>query len=90
MDTLTAIRILTDNIPSDDECKPALDQIKDRLQYLGEQLTRASQRNEGLTTEMRRYLPVLERTEADPETRVKLTEGLGIATVNGYRNAITK
>lgn len=40
--------------------------------------------------EMLRYLPVLERAEADPELWGRLTEGLGIATLNGYRAAITK
>ena len=40
--------------------------------------------------EMRRYLPVLERAESDPELWARLTEGLGIATLNGYRAAIAK
>lgn len=41
-------------------------------------------------SEMLRYLPVLERAEADPEIWEKLTAGLGIATLNGYRAAIAK
>jgi hypothetical protein len=40
--------------------------------------------------EMRRYLPVMERAESDPELWARLTEGLGIATLNGYRAAIAK
>lgn len=38
--------------------------------------------------EMKRYLPVLERLEAMPGTWESLTKGTGIATLNGYRNAI--
>lgn len=38
--------------------------------------------------EMRRYLPILERAEADPEIWTRLTEGTGIATLNGYRSAL--
>ena len=40
--------------------------------------------------EMLRYLPVLERVEADSELWARLTDGLGIATLNGYRAAIAK
>jgi hypothetical protein len=40
--------------------------------------------------EMRRYLPVLERAEADPELWERLTKGTGIATLAGYRAAIAK
>ena len=40
--------------------------------------------------EMQRYLPVLERAESDPQLWIKLTDGLGIATTNGYRHAIEK
>lgn len=40
--------------------------------------------------EMIRYLPVLERAESDPELWARLTEGLGIATLNSYRHAIVK
>ena len=40
--------------------------------------------------EMLRYLPVLERAEADSELWARLTDGLGIATLNGYRAAIKK
>lgn len=40
--------------------------------------------------EMLRYLPVLERAEADPELWERLTAGLGIATLNGYRAALAK
>lgn len=38
--------------------------------------------------EMQRYLPVLERAEADPALWDSLTAGLGIATLAGYRHAI--
>ena len=40
--------------------------------------------------EMKRYLPVLERAESDPKLWAELTDGLGIATANGYRHAIAK
>jgi hypothetical protein len=40
-------------------------------------------------SEMKRYLPVLERAEADPELWQRLTQGTGIATLNGYRNALS-
>lgn len=43
-----------------------------------------------LHAEMLRYLPVLERAEADPDLWSRLTDGLGIATLNGYRAAIAK
>lgn len=43
-----------------------------------------------LFSEMCRYLPVLERAESEPEIWSKLTEGLGVATLNGYRAAIAK
>ena len=38
--------------------------------------------------EMKRYLPVLERLEEIPEWWEHLTKGTGIATLNGYKNAI--
>lgn len=41
-----------------------------------------------MADEMRRYLPVIERAEADPALWERLTAGLGIATANGYRAAI--
>ncbi len=40
--------------------------------------------------EMLRYLPIIERAEADPELWERLTAGTGIATANGYRAAIAK
>lgn len=40
--------------------------------------------------EMLRYLPIIERAEADAELWERLTEGTGIATANGYRAAIAK
>lgn len=42
--------------------------------------------------EMLRYLPLLERAEKDPEIWEKLTagSGLGIATLNGYREKLEK
>ena len=43
-----------------------------------------------MANEMERYLPIIERAEADPEVWSRLTEGTGIATANGYRNAIAK
>lgn len=38
--------------------------------------------------EMLRYLPIIERAEADPELWARLTEGTGVATANGYRAAL--
>lgn len=43
-----------------------------------------------LLAEMERYLLILERAEAIPETWNLLTVGTGIATANGYRAAIKK
>jgi hypothetical protein len=44
-----------------------------------------------LLSEMLRYLPVLEALEKnEPDMWAFLTQGTGIATLNGYRNAITK
>lgn len=40
--------------------------------------------------EMKRYLPVLESLESIPKLWHNMTKGTGIATLNGYRNAITK
>lgn len=41
--------------------------------------------------EMLRYLPVLERIENDmPAIWYEMTQGTGIATLNGYREAIKK
>jgi hypothetical protein len=40
--------------------------------------------------ELLRYLPVLERAEADTELWERLTAGTGIATLSGYRAAIAK
>ncbi len=43
-----------------------------------------------MANEMARYLPIIERAEAAPEVWSRLTEGTGIATANGYRDAIAK
>jgi hypothetical protein len=43
-----------------------------------------------LLSEMKRYLPLLERLEAEPALWERLTVSLGIATLNGYRAAIAK
>lgn len=43
-----------------------------------------------LLTEMKRYLPILEAVEGDPQLWERLTARHGIATLNGYRNAIAK
>ena len=40
--------------------------------------------------EMLRYLPIIERAEADAGLWARLAEGTGIATANGYRAAIAK
>lgn len=39
---------------------------------------------------MKRYLPLLERLENGVELWANLTDGLGIATLNGYRAAIAR
>ena len=41
-----------------------------------------------LESEMRRYLPVIERAEQVPGLWGELTAGTGIATANGYRAAL--
>lgn len=43
-----------------------------------------------MLSEMKRYLPLLERIEADPSLWERATVSLGIATLNGYRAAISK
>lgn len=40
--------------------------------------------------EMKRYLPMLEMLESDRDVWQNATDGLGIATLNGYRYAIEK
>ena len=42
-----------------------------------------------LYSEMERYLPILERLAACPKLWVQLTEGTGIATLNGYKHAMS-
>jgi hypothetical protein len=62
-----------------------------RLRNLAiEQRDELKRQNEELLAEMRRFLPLIERLEANPSLWVDLTSGLGIATANGYRAAITK
>jgi hypothetical protein len=41
-----------------------------------------------IVSEMKRYLPVIEALEKEPELWERFTKGTGIATANGYRNAI--
>lgn len=41
-----------------------------------------------LRSEMRRYLPLIEKAEQYRHTWDFLTEGTGIATANGYRAAL--
>lgn len=57
---------------------------------LGEANARLIAASPDLYAEMKRFLPVLEAAEADPETWIRLTAGLGIATANGFRAAISK
>ena len=40
--------------------------------------------------EMKRYLPVIERLEERPMAWIAITDGLGIATSNGYKEALRK
>lgn len=51
---------------------------------------RAALLAEHLLREMKRYLPLLERIEAEPALWERTTVSLGIATLNGYRAAIRK
>lgn len=44
--------------------------------------------NAALRSELRRYLPVLERAESDPYIWTRLTRELGIATTNSIRAAL--
>ena len=46
--------------------------------------------NAHLLKEMQRYLPILERLEEDASLWFEFSGGTGLATANGYRNAITK
>jgi hypothetical protein len=41
-----------------------------------------------LVREMKRYLPILEALEKEPELWRRFTKGTGVATLNGYRNVI--
>ena len=43
-----------------------------------------------LLDEAKRFLPILEALERDPEQWAKYTRGTGIATLNGYREAIRR
>lgn len=54
-----------------------------------EQAQAVLDRVEQLEAEMRRYLPVIERAEANAGLWVLLTAGTGIATANGYRAALS-
>lgn len=51
-------------------------------------LTAEKERSERLEKEMRRYLPILERVEANAAIWDSYTKGTGVATVNGYRAAL--
>jgi hypothetical protein len=46
--------------------------------------------SKSIVEEMKRYLPVIEALENEPELWNRFTKGTGIATANGYRNAISK
>ncbi len=56
---------------------------------LASRLTASQALVEELAGEMRRYLPILECAESDPQTWIALSEGTGMATVNGYRAALS-
>jgi hypothetical protein len=45
---------------------------------------------EGLVAEMKRFLTVIERAEAEPGTWERLTAGTGIATANAYRAILSR
>jgi hypothetical protein len=46
--------------------------------------------SKSIVEEMKRYLPVIEALENEPELWNRFTKGTGIATANGYRNAISQ
>ena len=54
----------------------------------GERIDSLWESHESLLAEMRRYLPLLERAEADSAVWDRLTAGTGIATLNGYRHVL--
>lgn len=58
---------------------------RDQLEHMRDQLEHM---NDVRSREMQRYFPVLQRLEANPELWVEITEGLGIATLEGYRAAL--
>ncbi len=59
------------------------------IRDLASRLTASQALVEELAGEMRRYLPILECAESDPQTWIALSEGTGMATVNGYRAALS-
>jgi hypothetical protein len=75
-----AIRALLDAEAAEREAQQAAARIRDHK----------AECFDALVSEMMRYLPVIERAEADHEVWIKLTDGIGIATANGYRAALTK
>jgi len=44
--------------------------------------------NDVRNREMHRYFPILERLEENTELWVEITQGLGIASLEGYRTAL--
>jgi hypothetical protein len=63
-------------------------------QYISERLAaspaRVGEGEDRLLREMQRYLPILERIEAHAETWDWATRGTGVATLNGYRAAMSR
>jgi hypothetical protein len=51
-------------------------------------IARLEEVNAKLASEMQRYLPLLERIEADLALWERMTVFIGIATLNGYRAAL--
>ena len=86
--TVSAFSLLSDAengveyVTADSPCDAALQEAKANARLIAA----APEQH----AEMLRYLPVLERAEAEPELWERLTAGLGIATLNGYRAAIAK
>ncbi len=66
-----------------DECTQVLDETGLTPRQLAEQ-------RDALLREMQRYLVVLERLWGEPKLWSEMTQGTGIATINGYRHAIAK
>ena len=73
----------------DDECQRCKADIAEQ-DSLRAELENLRAINAELLAEMKRYLPVLQALENKPSAWEWYTDSTGIATLNGYRNAIAK